>query len=152
MGRDRWRNSKLKGILVTSTLAFCRNRWPAVQNPNRSSRNWHSRDKVWVPWHWRDFPKFCGTERTYTNFGDTERIGSRSSHGTYQVGFFFLDYTLQLKHSQCEYTHAPMNTRTQTLPLWASSKTEPANPRDWRSRHRHLVVDGNVTYHLAQGR
>ena len=40
-----------------------------------------------------------------------------------------------------------MNTRTQTLPLWASSKTEPANPRGWRSHHKRLTVDGNVAYH-----
>jgi hypothetical protein len=31
-------------------------------------------------------------------------------------------------------TLTPMNARTQTLPLWASSKTGSANPGDWRSR------------------
>jgi len=40
-----------------------------------------------------------------------------------------------------------MNTRRQTLPLWAFSKTEPANPQDWRSHHRRLAVGGNVAYH-----
>jgi hypothetical protein len=30
----------------------------------------------------------------------------------------------------------PMNTRTQTLPLGAYSKTVSANPQDWRSHHR----------------
>ena len=44
-------------------------------------------------------------------------------------------------------TLIPMNTRTQTLPLWASSKTEPANPQDWWSHHKCLAVDGNVAYH-----
>jgi hypothetical protein len=40
-----------------------------------------------------------------------------------------------------------MNTRTQILPLGASSKTMPVNPQDWRSHHRRLAVDGNVAYH-----
>ena len=40
-----------------------------------------------------------------------------------------------------------MNTRTQTLLLWASSKTEPANPQNWRNHYRRLAVDGNVAYH-----
>ena len=45
----------------------------------------------------------------------------------YFLLIFFWDYTVQLRHSQCTHTHThtPMNTRTQTLPLWASSKTEP---------------------------
>ena len=30
---------------------------------------------------------------------------------------FFLDHTVQLRHSQRTHTHTPMNTRTQTLPL-----------------------------------
>ena len=47
-------------------------------NITARSRNWHSRDKVWVPWHWRDFAKFCGTERSYTNFCGTEGIGSKT--------------------------------------------------------------------------
>ena len=57
----------------------------------------------------------------------------------------FLDYTVQLRHSQRTHTHTPKNTRTQTLPLWASSNTEPANSRDWRSHHRRLA--GNVPEH-----
>jgi hypothetical protein len=36
-------------------------------------------------------------------------------------------------------TLIPMNTRTQTLLLWASSKTVPANPQNWRSHHRRLA-------------
>jgi hypothetical protein len=39
-----------------------------------------------------------------------------------------------------------MDTRTQTLPLGACSKTVPANPQDRRSHHRRLAVDGNVAY------
>jgi hypothetical protein len=35
-------------------------------------------------------------------------------------------------------TLTSMNTRTQTLPLWAFSKTKPANYRDWWSHHRRL--------------
>ena len=62
--------------------------------------------------------------------------------------FIFWDYTVQLRHSQRTHTHTPMNTRTQILPLWVSSKTEPANPRDWRSHHRRLAVDENIAYHL----
>jgi hypothetical protein len=49
-------------------------------------------------------------------------------------------------------TLIPMNTRMRTLSLGASSKTRPANPQDWRSHHRHLVVDGNITYHWKQKR
>ena len=60
---------------------------------------------------------------------------------------FFLDYTVQLRHSQHTHTHTPMNTRTQTLLLWAFSKTEPANPRDWRSHHMRLAIYGNAAYH-----
>jgi hypothetical protein len=45
-----------------------------------------------------------------------------------------------------------MNTRTQTLPLGASSKTVPPNPQDWRSHHRRLAVDGNVAYHWKHKR
>lgn len=40
-----------------------------------------------------------------------------------------------------------MNARTQTLPLWASSNTQPVNPQDWRSHHIHLIVDGNIVYY-----
>jgi len=65
----------------------------------------------------------------------------------YLLFFFFWDYTVQYRHSQRTYTHTPMNTHTQTLPLWSSSKTEPTNPRDWQSHHRRLTVDGNVAYH-----
>ena len=60
----------------------------------------------------------------------------------------FWDHTVQLRHSQRTHTHTPMNTRMQTLPLWASSKTEPANSWDWRSHHRRLAIEENVAYHL----
>ena len=43
--------------------------------------------------------------------------------------------------------HTPINTHTQIISLWASSKTEPANSRDWRSHHRRLAVDENIVYH-----
>jgi hypothetical protein len=46
-------------------------------------------------------------------------------------------------------TPIPMNTRTQTLPLGASSKTVPANPQYWWSHHRRLAVDGNESTHVA---
>ena len=36
----------------------------------------------------------------------------------------------------------PMNTHMQILHLWISSKTKSANPRDWRSHHMCLTVDG----------
>lgn len=42
----------------------------------------------------------------------------------------FLDYIVQLRHSQRMRTHTPINTCTQTLTLWAYSKTKPANSRD----------------------
>ena len=69
-------------------------------------------------------------------------------HMVKRVIKFFWDFTVQLRHSQRTHTRTPINKRTQTLSLWASSKTEPANPRDWRSHHRRLAVDGNVAYHL----
>ena len=56
-------------------------------------------------------------------------------------------HTEQLRHSQRTHTHTSMNTCTQTLSLWASSKTESANLQDWQSHHRHLAVDGNIAYH-----
>jgi hypothetical protein len=49
-------------------------------------------------------------------------------------------------------TLIPMNTRMQTLPLGASSKTVPRNPQDWWSHHRRLAVDGNVAYHWKHKR
>jgi hypothetical protein len=33
----------------------------------------------------------------------------------------------------------PINTRTQILSLWASSKTGPVNSRDWQSHHSHRL-------------
>jgi hypothetical protein len=41
----------------------------------------------------------------------------------------------------------PMNTRTQTLPLWALLKDCVDESRDWRSHHRRLAIDGNIVYH-----
>jgi hypothetical protein len=41
----------------------------------------------------------------------------------------------------------PMNTRTQILPLWAPLKDLVRRSRDSRNHHRHLAVDGDVTYH-----
>ena len=35
---------------------------------------------------------------------------------------------------------------TDTSLSTGTSKTEPANPRNWRSHHRRLVIDGNITY------
>jgi len=69
---------------------------------------------------------------------------TKMSNGRY---IFF--NTVQRRRSQHARTLIPMNTRTQTLPLWASSKIEPANHRDWKSHHMCLAVDGNVNvpYH-----
>ena len=47
-----------------------------TSNITARSRNWHSRDKVWVPWHCRNFEKFSGIEASYTTFCGTEGIGS----------------------------------------------------------------------------
>jgi len=74
------------------------------------------------------------------------RLGARGLSFLLQIKFF-LNYTVQLKHSQSTHTHTSTNTHTQTLPLSASLKNEPANSRDRQSHHRRLVVDGNVTYH-----
>jgi hypothetical protein len=42
---------------------------------------------------------------------------------------FFLNHTVQRRRSQHARTLTPMNTRTQTLPLWAPSKDwAPADP------------------------
>jgi hypothetical protein len=61
------------------------------------------------------------------------------------VAHFFTTQYNSYTHNVC--TLITMNTSTQILRLWASSKTEPANSRDWRSHHRHLAVDGNIVYH-----
>jgi hypothetical protein len=45
----------------------------------------------------------------------------------------------------CFEDRADKSSRNPTL--WASSKIGLANPQDWRSHHRHLAIDGNVTYH-----
>jgi hypothetical protein len=39
-----------------------------------------------------------------------------------------------------------MNTRTQTLPLWAPLKDWTDRFQDSRSHHRRLAVDGDVAY------
>jgi hypothetical protein len=44
----------------------------------------------------------------------------------------------------------PMNTRTQTLPLGAFSKTGLANPQDWQIRQRRLAVDRNLFFFELQ--
>jgi hypothetical protein len=55
----------------------------------------------------------------------------------------FLIHTVQRRRSQHARTLTPMNTRTQILPLWAP-------PNDWAPTHHwHLVVDGNIAYHLT---
>jgi hypothetical protein len=46
----------------------------------------------------------------------------KNSYGGSKV--FFWDYTVQRRRSQHARTLAPMNTCTQTLPLWAP-------PKDW---------------------
>jgi hypothetical protein len=44
--------------------------------------------------------------------------------------FFFLRITQYIRDTHKTRTLIPMNTRTQTLPLGASSNTMPANPQD----------------------
>jgi hypothetical protein len=44
--------------------------------------------------------------------------------------FFFLRITQYIGDAHNARTLIPMNTRTQTLPLVAPSKTVPANPQD----------------------
>jgi hypothetical protein len=61
--------------------------------------------------------------------------------------YFFSNYTIHPRDTHNTRILIPMNTRTRTLPLGASSKTVPANPQDWRSHHRRLAVDENVAYH-----
>ena len=52
----------------------------------------------------------------------------------------FLDYTVQLKYSQHTYANpTPMST---------SEGLSTGRSEDSRSHHWHLVVDGNVAYHL----
>ena len=41
-----------------------------------------------------------------------------------------------------QYNSDTHNAR-KILPLWASSKTGPANLRDWWNHHKRLAVDGN---------
>jgi hypothetical protein len=65
----------------------------------------------------------------------------------FRIVFLFFRITQYIGDTHNARTLIPMNTRTQTLPLGASSKTVPTNPQDWRSHHKRLAVDGNVTYH-----
>jgi hypothetical protein len=58
--------------------------------------------------------------------------------------FFGLHSTSETLTTHAHLSLWPMNTRVQTLPLEASSKTGPTNSQDWRGQHRCLVVDGNV--------
>jgi hypothetical protein len=54
---------------------------------------------------------------------------------------FFKNDTVQCRCSQHARTLTPMNTRTQILPYGRSGAS--------RSHLWHLVVDGNVAYHLT---
>jgi hypothetical protein len=65
---------------------------------------------------------------------------------TIALCFFFAiaQYNSDTRNT-CTLTH--MKACTQTLPLWASSKTGLTNPQDWWSHYRRLTLDGNVTYH-----
>jgi hypothetical protein len=54
---------------------------------------------------------------------------------------FFWDYTVQRRRPQHARTLTPMNTRTQTPPLWAP-------PKDWADRSWSSRSHGNVAYHL----
>jgi hypothetical protein len=65
---------------------------------------------------------------------------------------FCLRITQYIGDTHNARTLIPLNTCTQTLLLGVSSKSVPANPQDWRSHHRHLTVDGNVTYHWKHKR
>ena len=42
-----------------------------------------------------------------------------------------------------------MNTRTQILLIWVPPKDWTGRSGDFRSHHWHLIVDGNVAYHLT---
>jgi hypothetical protein len=58
---------------------------------------------------------------------------------------FFLRITQYQADAQHARTLISINTRTQTLPLWALPKNDWAGrSRDSRSHHRRLAVDGDV--------
>jgi len=61
---------------------------------------------------------------------------------------FFFEITQYNADTQHARTLTPMNTRTQTLPLWAPSKDWVGKSWSSRSHHRRLAVDGHVAYHL----
>jgi hypothetical protein len=65
----------------------------------------------------------------------------------WRKALLFLRITQYIRDTHNARTLTPMNTRMQTLPLGASSKTVPTNPQDWQSHYRRLAVDGNVAYH-----
>jgi hypothetical protein len=54
------------------------------------------------------------------------------------IASFFKNYTVQHRCSQHTCTLIPMNTHTQTLPIWE-------HLTDLEER---LIIDGNVAYHL----
>jgi hypothetical protein len=74
------------------------------------------------------------------------KILSRPTSGRQHVPLFFriTQYNADTHNAR---TLIPMNMRTQTLPLWAPLKDWAGRPRDSRSHHRRLAVDGVVAYH-----
>jgi hypothetical protein len=68
-------------------------------------------------------------------------------YGTSDLSFSFFTMTFPVRS---QHTLTPMNTCTQTLPIWAHSKNSALNRSgDSRSHHWRIIVDGNVTYHLT---
>jgi hypothetical protein len=63
-----------------------------------------------------------------------------------RTSIFF--YITQNNVPQYVCTLIPMNTRTQTLPLWAPPKNWTGKSWSSQSHHRRLAVDGNVAYNL----
>jgi hypothetical protein len=115
--------------------------FPRASGPILHLQGWHEQDYLyWSRFHYHHGERQHGCHKFF--FCGLIFVFVSCSHFT----GFFLRITQYIGDTHNARTLIPMNTRTQTLPLGASSKTVPANPQDWRSHHRHLAVDGNVAY------
>jgi hypothetical protein len=92
----------------------------------------------WTWWNWV----------AQTSLGCTNLVGKlQSVVHSYFVGLHFFRITQYNADAHNMYILTPMNTRTQTLPLWALLKDWAGGSRDSWSHHWRFAVDGDVAYH-----
>jgi hypothetical protein len=75
---------------------------------------------------------------------------SRPALGGYIVhAFFKKNYTVQRRHSRHTHTHPYEYTYANPTPMSTSEGLSTGRSGDSRSHQWHLVIDGNVAYHLT---